>query len=110
MSRGRRSAAWRKHKHRRAEWLTVTGWTPADPGARNGPALHVARRAADGELISPGAVQLGLHSDAAARRRGLLDTLPPATRRPTHRLAVPPAIAVQVDFHGPPGGRAGCAI
>jgi hypothetical protein len=52
-------------------------------------------------LIGAGAVQLGLHSDAAAPLRALLDTLP-ATRR--RSLAVPPAIAVQVDFHGPPGG------
>src|SRR4051812_31140659 len=95
---GRRSAAWRKHKHRRAEWFTVTGWTPAGPGARQRPALHVARRNNDGELIGAGAVQLGLHSTAAIPLRAMLGTLP-ATARHARRLAVPAAIAVQVDFH-----------
>jgi hypothetical protein len=76
---------------------------PAGHGARQRPALHVARRNPDGELVSAGAVQLGLHSDAATPLHALLDTIPPSGR-PARRLAVPPGIAVQVDFHGPPGG------
>jgi bifunctional non-homologous end joining protein LigD len=100
---GRRSGAWRKHKHRRAEWLTVTAWSPAGDGPRQRPALHVARRTADGQLIGAGAVQLGLRSDAAAPLRQVLHETAGSTAR-ARRIPVPPGITVQVDYHGAPGG------
>jgi hypothetical protein len=48
-------------------------------------------------------VQLGLYSDAAAPLHQLLDEAAGGDRR-TRRIAVPAGVAVQVDFHGPPGG------
>ena len=100
---GRRSGAWRKHKHRRAEWLTVTAWSPAGDGPRQRPALHVARRASNGQLVSAGAVQLGLRSDAVAPLRHILDNAAGSNSR-ARRIPLPPGIIVQVDYHGPPGG------
>ncbi len=100
---GRRSGAWRKHKHRRAEWFVVTGWSPASRGGRSRAALHVARVGTDGELIGAGAVQLGLGSSAAEPLRELLESTP-QPKRARRRVSVPPGVAVEVDFHGAPDG------
>jgi bifunctional non-homologous end joining protein LigD len=101
---GRRSGAWRKHKHRRAEWFVVTGWSPASSsGGRSRAALHVARVGTNGELEGAGAVQLGLGLTAAEPLRELLESTP-QPKRARRRVSVPPGVAVEVDFHGAPGG------
>lgn len=81
----------------------VTGWTPASSGGRSRAALHVARVGTDGELIGAGAVRLGLGSAAAEPLRELLESTP-QPERARRRLSVPPGAAVEVDFHGAPGG------
>jgi bifunctional non-homologous end joining protein LigD len=100
---GRRSGAWRKHKHRRAEWFMLTGWSSASGDGRARAALHIARLCTGGELIAAGAVQLGLGSPAAQPLRELLESVS-LPRRRAGRVPVPPGVAVEVDFHGAPGG------
>jgi hypothetical protein len=81
----------------------LTGWSPASGDGRSRAALHVARLGAGGELIAAGAVQLNLDSRAAQPLRELLESgsLP---RRRAGRVRVPSGVAVEVDFHGAPGG------
>src|SRR4051794_32548614 len=101
---GRRSGVWRKHKHRRAEWFVVTSWSPASPDGRSRAALHVARVGIDGELVTAGAVQLGLGSSAAEPLRELLESTP----RPKHTggaCRARPGWRSRPTFAGPPGVR-----
>jgi hypothetical protein len=81
----------------------VTGWSPGSGDGRSRAALHVARLGAGGELSRPGLVQLGCGSGAAQPLRELLESASRPRRR-VGRLPVPVGVAVEVDFHGAPGG------
>jgi hypothetical protein len=48
-------------------------------------------------------VQLGLGSSAAGQLRELIESTP-QPERARRRVSVPPGVAVEVDFHGAPGG------
>ncbi|MEA2166981.1 MAG: bifunctional non-ous end joining protein LigD [Solirubrobacteraceae bacterium] len=95
---GRRSGAWRKHKHRRHETFAVTGWRPAAPNARRPDAVFVARTTADGTLVPVGSAELGLSGEERERLRVALERRRTATRRGAHRVGT--GIWVDVDFHG----------
>jgi bifunctional non-homologous end joining protein LigD len=100
---GRRSSAWRKHKHRRREQMLVTGWLPADRGRRE--AFAVSRVHLDGTLRHAGTVSFGL---SPAEREELRDVLRLASvgarRRGSTWLTVEPVARVVVDSHGRPDG------
>jgi bifunctional non-homologous end joining protein LigD len=99
---GRRSGAWRKHKHRRRETFAVTGWRPAARNARRPDAVFVARAADDGTLVPAGSAELGLSANERDLLRAALERHRTATRRGAHRVG--PGIWVDVDFHGPEQG------
>jgi bifunctional non-homologous end joining protein LigD len=99
---GRRSEAWRKHKHRHRERLTITAWRPGD---RQEPdELLVSRCDDGGQLRHAGGVRFGLNATERARLRAVLARLerPRAARSRVRR--VQPVVAVDVDYHGRPGG------
>jgi ATP-dependent DNA ligase len=98
----RRSEAWRKQKHRHRERLTITAWRPGD---RQEPdELLISRRDDDGQLRHAGGVRFGLNPTERARLRAVLARLerPCAARSRVRR--VQPVVAVDVDYHGRPGG------
>jgi bifunctional non-homologous end joining protein LigD len=99
---GRRSEAWRKHKHRHRERLTITAWRPGD--RREPDEFLVSRRGDGGQLRYAGGVRFGLSTTERARLRSLLGRIerPRATRSRVRR--VQPVLAVDVDYHGRPGG------
>ena len=99
---GRRSEAWRKHKHRHRERLTITAWRPGD--RREPDEFLVSRRGDGGQLRYAGGVRFGLSTTERARLRSLLGRIerPRATRPRVRR--VQPVLAVDVDYHGRPGG------
>jgi bifunctional non-homologous end joining protein LigD len=100
--RERRSRAWIKHKHRRRERLTVTGWRERDRGL---PEFLLARRAADGSLRPAGSASLGLDAAQQALLVAMLAEreLPRRERRSGTRWAAP-GVEVLVDAHGSPTG------
>jgi bifunctional non-homologous end joining protein LigD len=98
----RRSEAWRKHKHRHRERLTITAWRPGD--RREPDELLLSRRGHGGQLRYAGGVRFGLSTTERARLRAVLERLerPRAARSRVRR--VQPVVAVDVDYHGRPGG------
>ena len=98
----RRSEAWRKHKHRHRERLTITAWRPDD--RRKPDEFLVSRRDDGGQLRHAGGVRFGLNPTERARLRAVLARLerPRAPRSRVRR--VQPMVAVDVDYHGRPGG------
>ncbi|HEY3186725.1 MAG TPA: hypothetical protein VGJ70_04595 [Solirubrobacteraceae bacterium] len=98
---GRRSTAWIKTKHRRREYLAVTGLR--EPTNTRPAELLVARRRPDGTLAPAGAATIGAETE-------LLDTLDlaPMGRRGIRAVRTP--IAVAVDCHGRPDGPVRDAI
>ncbi|MGA2929147.1 MAG: ATP-dependent DNA ligase [Solirubrobacteraceae bacterium] len=105
---GRRSGAWRKHKHRRRERLVVTGWRERDGML---PEFLLARRRPERRLIPAGSASLGLDGEHRAQ---LLEALAQHAissrgRRGSVRW-VSPVIDVLVDVHGPADGAVRDAI
>ena len=98
----RRSEAWRKHKHRHRERLTITAWRPGN--RREPDELLVSRRDDGGQLRYAGGVRFGLSTTERARLGSVLKRLerPRAARSRVRR--VQPVLAVDVDYHGRPGG------
>jgi bifunctional non-homologous end joining protein LigD len=98
----RRSEAWRKHKHRHRERLTITAWRPGN--RREPDELLLSRHGDGGQLRYAGGVRFGLSTTERARLRAVLERLerPRATRSRVRR--VQPVLAVDVDYHGRPGG------
>ena len=98
---GRRSNAWRKHKHRRDETLAVSAWTPGD---REPDTFYLTRPAPDGHARFAGSVQLGLSGDERERLRGALAQLESTTPRRRRIRTVQPGVSLVVSAHGVAGG------
>jgi bifunctional non-homologous end joining protein LigD len=98
----RRSEAWRKHKHRHRERLTITAWRPGD--RREPDELLVSRRDDDGRLRYAGGVRFGLNPTERARLRSVLERLERPRAARSRVCRVQPVVAVDVDYHGRPGG------
>ena len=94
---GRRTSAWRKHKHRRTETLAVTAWRPGD---REPDTFYLARRRPDGALASAGAAQLGLTPDRREELRAALRGLETTRERRRRPRPVAPGVALVVSAHG----------
>ena len=100
---GRRSGAWLKHKHRRSETVSVTGWSPRQPHSDRGDVLYVARLDADGNARPVGGIELrGSSIDAVAFREALDAHARARGRRGIVDVAA--GITLDVESHGPPGG------
>jgi bifunctional non-homologous end joining protein LigD len=100
---GARSAAWRKHKHRRREDFVVTGWLPAS--GRRGESLLLARSNTTGSLEPVGSVSLGYSGQLRERIQETLRACELPAVRPRQQVRrVEPRIHVSVDFHGPTNG------
>jgi bifunctional non-homologous end joining protein LigD len=98
----RRSEAWRKHKHRHRERLTITAWRPGD--GRDPDELLVSRRDDGGQLRYAGGVRFGLRPTERARLRSVLERLERPRAARSRVRPVRPMVAVDVDYHGRPGG------
>jgi ATP-dependent DNA ligase len=97
---GRRSAHWRKHKHRRQETVTVTAWTPGD---REPDVFYVSRLDDNGEPVAAGGVQLGLSAEQRQVLRAALDERETDRRRRVRRVAH--GVELVIDAHGRRGGE-----
>lgn len=97
---GRRSAQWRKHKHRRQETVTVTAWSPGD---REPDVFYVSRLDDNGEPVPAGGVQLGLNPEQRQALRAALHERETDRRRRIRRVA--DGVELVIDAHGRRGGE-----